>query len=124
VTSESDVDTCIISFASNRPRNGGLYSTSLISSTFGSRYLIRKYRTDEVRVHGCPVRYWGSRYGTDGLLTWLVSFHLFSQFQVLMARVYTCFPHQLWEVCSEHHLFLSDRVGKLYEFLKLIFSIG
>ena len=22
-------------------------------------------------MHGCPVRYWGSRYGTDGLLTWL-----------------------------------------------------
>ena len=20
-------------------------------------------------MHGCPVRYWGSRYGTDGLLT-------------------------------------------------------
>jgi hypothetical protein len=39
--------------------------------TFGSRYLIRKYRTDEVRVQGCPVPNWGSRYGTDGLSTTL-----------------------------------------------------
>jgi hypothetical protein len=47
-------------------------SPSLISFTFGSRYLIRKYRTDEIRMHGCPVPYWGSRYGTDGPLTWLL----------------------------------------------------
>src|SRR5271156_5660725 len=40
-------------------------------STFGSRYLIRKYRTDEVRVQGCPVPNWGFRYGTDGLSTTL-----------------------------------------------------
>jgi hypothetical protein len=26
---------------------------------FGSRYLIRKYRTDSVRVQGCPVPNWG-----------------------------------------------------------------
>src|SRR5271168_4616196 len=69
---QSDVDTCTISSASNRPGNDGFYSsTSLISSTFGSRYLIRKYRTDEVRVHGCPVPNWGFRYGTDGLSTTL-----------------------------------------------------
>jgi hypothetical protein len=53
------------------PRNDDFLSQPLISSTFGSRYLIRTYRTGEVRVHGCPVRYWGSRYRTDGLLTWL-----------------------------------------------------
>jgi hypothetical protein len=39
----------------------------LISSTLGSICLIRESRTDEVRVHGRPVPYWGSRYGTDGL---------------------------------------------------------
>jgi hypothetical protein len=70
VTSESDVDTYIISFASNRPRNDGFYSTSL-SSTFGSRYLIRKYGLKRYAVHGYPVPYRGSRYGTNGLLTWL-----------------------------------------------------
>jgi hypothetical protein len=43
----------------------------LISSTLGSICLITKYRADEVRVYGRPVPYWGSRYGTDGLLTWL-----------------------------------------------------
>jgi len=41
----------------------------ILYCTFGSRYLIRKYRTDEVRVvrvQGCPVPNWGSRYRTDG----------------------------------------------------------
>jgi hypothetical protein len=66
VTSESDADTCTISFTSNPPT-----SQPLISSTLGLRYLIRTYRTGEVRVHGCPVRYLGFRYGTDGLLTML-----------------------------------------------------
>jgi hypothetical protein len=47
-------------------------SQPLISSTFGSRHLIRKNRADEVRVHGCPVP---SRYGTDGLLTSLAFTH-------------------------------------------------
>ena len=63
VTSESDADTCTISFASNRPRNDGFYSTSLISSAFGSRYLIRKEVRTEVRrarasgtVQGVQVR--------------------------------------------------------------------
>jgi len=60
---QSDADTCTISFASNRPRNDDFYSTSLISSAFGSRYLIRKEVRTEVRrarasgtVQGVQVR--------------------------------------------------------------------
>jgi hypothetical protein len=43
---------------------------------------------------------------------------------MLMARLDACFPHQLWEVCSEHHFLLPDRVGELYQFLEVDFSIG
>jgi hypothetical protein len=53
-----------------------------------------------------------------------VSLHLFSESQVLMARVDACFPHQLWEVGSEHHLLLPDRVGELYQFLEVNVNIG
>jgi hypothetical protein len=72
VTSESDVDTYIISLLPIGLEMTAFTSQSLISSALGLRYLIRIYRTGEVRVHGYPVRYWGSRYRTDGPLTTLL----------------------------------------------------
>jgi hypothetical protein len=51
-------------------------SQPLISSTFGSRHRIRAYRTGEVRVHGCPVRYGGPGTVRTELLTTLTGVHL------------------------------------------------
>lgn len=53
-----------------------------------------------------------------------VSFHIFSKFQMLPARLNASFPRQLWEVGAKHDFLLAGRVGKLYQFLEVDFSVG